>query len=148
MLLPHTVTVFNVITKTADDYSTTEQVYAAVLDGVFIMEKHSGKPARAGSDNQSSLEVFIPFFANALDANTGESLEYALPDYFEKNPAGHWTLMVSGEKADGRCFIIKGNVPAADYKAIKAMCGAKRVTAVETFDFGSCDLQHWEVYGK
>jgi hypothetical protein len=86
----------------------------------------------AGYDNADKVNVYIPFTKNDLT-------EYKEPK--EYNGKG-WTLQ-NGD------FIIKGDVDIQEVEGIKDLKAYEvfEITVVDKKDFGSYNMQHFEIRG-
>lgn len=86
-----------------------------------------------GFDKDNKVDVFIPFDKNDLS-------EYK--EHKNYNGTG-WTLR-NGD------FIIKGDVPETEISGIKELSAYEtfEITACDKKDFGSYNMQHFEVKGK
>lgn len=112
-------------------------------DGVIKYKKHviayvfwddiQSVANSTGFDKDNKVDVFIPFNKNDLT-------EYQEPKKYDGNG---WTL----KEGD---FIIKGNVPEIEIDGIKDLSAYDtfEITTVDKKDFGSYNMQHFEVKGK
>lgn len=148
MYTPHTVTVYNVTTETDpatfDDVTTN---HITILRGVFLDASKGTNVRESGLEGADAVVLHIPFFVTAVDGVTGESKQYVGPMEFwrAEDKSGLWTLSV-----DRNTFFVKGEVvePNATEEYINlAHDGVYTVTKVDEKDFGSPDMQHWEVGG-
>lgn len=142
MYTPHTITVFNV---GAEDPATfIKPISATVLSGVLLDASKAVNVQRSGLESADSVNLYIPFSVTATDAVTGETKEYVDPkQYALQNLPTLWTLDTSD------CFFAKGVITElAEFQVInKKYDDVYRVTKVDKKDFGTPDMQHWEVGG-
>lgn len=87
----------------------------------------------AGYENADNVNVYIPFNKNDLS-------EYKEPKKY--NGTG-WTIQ-NGD------FIVKGNVEIEEIERIKDLKDYEvfEITVVDVKDFGSYNMQHFEIRGK
>lgn len=146
MILPHTVTIYNVVTET--DQTTFDDVttnYITVLRGVLLDATKGRNVRESGLESADAVTLHIPMGIKAVDGVTGAEKEYVGPIEFWKaaDKSGIWTL-----SPDRNTFFVKGEVVEADkteeYINL-AHDGVYTVTKVDEKDFGG--LQHWEVGG-
>lgn len=142
MYTPHVVTIFNAY---QDDLMRTHN-NLTVLDGVFYDASKAANVRMSGLENADSVRLFIPFSVKAYDPVTNEAKTYIEPKAYENlsDKRGYFTL-----DTDESCFFAKGLVveESATFKYINANYEAHRITKVDTKDFGSPSLRHWEVGG-
>ena len=142
MYTPHIVTVFNI---GAEDPTTfTQPISATVLSGVLLDASKAVNVQRSGLESADSVNLYIPLSVSATDAITGEAKHYADPkQYALSDFHTHWTLSTTD------CFFVKGIVTEiADFQTInKKYDDVYKVTKVDKKDFGTPDMQHWEVGG-
>ena len=86
-----------------------------------------------GFEKNNSVDVFIPFDKNDLS-------DYKEPKQYE---GFGWTL----RKGD---FIIKGDIEETEVDGIKDLSAYEvfEITTVDVKDFGSSNMQHFEIKGK
>lgn len=146
MILPHTVTIYNVVTET--DQTTFDDVttnYITVLRGVLLDATKGRNVRESGLEGADAVTLHIPMGIKAVDGVTGAEKEYVGPIEFWKaaDKSGIWTL-----SPDRNTFFVKGEVVEADkteeYINL-AHDGVYTVTKVDEKDFGG--LPHWEVGG-
>lgn len=135
---PHTVTVYN-LTENQVDF--TKEYNITVLRGVFLDAVQAANINKSGLLNGDKVMLYIPF---AVDAGGKRFLpEKAYEASNDK--ASHWTLRA------GKDFFVKGEAvePGRDYDQVNAMYDdVYRAATLDEKDFGSPDLQHWEVGGR
>ena len=143
MYTPHTVTVYNVGEE--DLVTFSQPINATVLRGVLLDAVKAVNVRASGLESADSVNLYVPFAVEAFDAMTGaprrfvEPKEYAAAD----DVSGLWTLDTEG------CFFVKGEVAeVADFSTInRRYDDVYNVTKVDKKDFGTPDMQHWEVGG-
>lgn len=143
MYAPHTVTVFNV---GEENMVTFEQpINATVLRGVLLDASKAVNVRTSGLEGADSVNLYIPFDVDATDALTGLQRTYIDPKAYGEadDVSGLWTLQAKD------CFFVKGEVlELNDFQTInKKYDDAYRVTKVDKKDFGTPDMQHFEVGG-
>lgn len=126
------MSVFN-RTKT-DEVSSAKSVRYKkhVVENVF-WDSVQEITSSTGFEKNNKVDVFIPFDKNDLS-------EYVEPKQY--NGTG-WTL----RKGD---FIIKGDVEETEVDGIKDLSAYEvfEITTVDVKDFGSYNMQHFEIKGK
>ncbi|KAF5058388.1 hypothetical protein DSECCO2_346950 [anaerobic digester metagenome] len=95
-----------------------------VITGVFWQETLGARLNQEKLYEANEVHIFIPFSAKATRI-------YGSSDEFEKNPTAYFTLR-------------------PEDKIMKGITSGKSITilSISTFDFGSKDMQHWEVLAK
>lgn len=145
MYTPHTVTVYNVTTETDpvtfDDVTTN---HITILRGVFLDVSKGANVIRSGLVGADAATLHIPFSVTAVDGITGAEKRYVGPMEFWRadDKSGLWTLAV-----DRNTFIVKGEAvePDKTEEAINLLYDdVYTITSVDTKDFGSPSMQHWE----
>ena len=146
MYTPHVVTIYNV-TENPDtlelDYNIT------FLRGVFLDRNEAASIEKSGLRDADAATLFIPFSVDAVDAVTGSQKQYIGPKAYRQleDPSDYWTLESGGVSSAADCFFIKGEV--VNYNGYNRMReyydDVYDVTTVDTRDFGSEDMQHWQV---
>lgn len=149
MYAPHTVTVYNV-SENVDTFET-ERKYT-VLDGVFLDISKAANVIKSGLESADAATLFIPFRVKAYDPVSGKARAYIEPTRYAELPDkdDYWTLSVGDGSSGVPCFFVKGIV-AEDlpYGSIRNKYDfVYDVTSVDTRDFGSASMQHWQVGGK
>lgn len=123
---------FNPVTR-LDDYQRT------VVHGVHWDETEAINRVASGISDIDKVVVVIPFRADA-------SREFLAPDVFEakENKRDYFTLKPSDRIVKGaKDFEITGKVSDLD-----RLYDAHIILSVDTKDFGSPRLHHWEVGAK
>lgn len=123
------MTIYNKVTKPI----TKEVIYKRhLIDNVF-WDDSLGVNLNHGYENADKVNVFIPKYKNDMTKFVN-SKQY--------NGSG-WTLQ------DGD-FMIKGNCTIAEVNGIKDLSNYNvfRITVVDDKDYGSYDMQHFEVRGN
>lgn len=144
MYAPHAVTLYNV---TEDPETLVQVTGITVLQNVFLDASKAANAKLTGPEGADAVALIIPFDVNATDGGTGQAKTYAEPVAYAAaaDKSGLWTL-----EPGGRCFFIKGVVVemGASFQELNANHdGVYKVTKVDTKDFGSAAMQHWEVGG-
>lgn len=150
MYTPHTVTVYNAhenVDTLKNEYNIT------VLEGVLLDISKGANVMKSGLENADAAILFVPFSVKAVNGITGKRQTYLEPKEYERaeNKGLHWTLRTGGQSSSKDCFFVKGRVVEedADFQAINAYHDdVYRVSSVDPRDFGSADMQHWEVGGR
>lgn len=148
-MFPHTVTIYNV-TSEVDHGTLGEKLtnYITILRGVLLDSSKAANVNKSGLEGADSVNLYIPFSANALDGVTGQKKQYSPPmDFWRmEDKSGHWTLSVTGH--GGKTIFVNGEVVEPDLTEEKislAYDGVYNVTKVDEKDFGG--LPHFEVGG-
>lgn len=146
MILPHTITVYNVVTEEDAEFHTTVTNYMTVLHGVLVDETKGRNVRESGLTSADAVTLHIPRNVKAVDAVTGVSKTYVDPVAFfnAEDKSGLWTLSV-----DAGTFFIKGEIaePGKTEEYINMKYdGVYTVSSVDNKDFGG--LSHWEVGGR
>lgn len=145
MILPHTVTVYNIGPEDPQTYE--REVNITIIDGVFLDSQRRNSKGQTGAVNADTVTLHIPLPANAKDAFTGENKAFITPKAYRASgdKAGLWTL----EPKD--CFFVKGvcvdesgNFQNINKNFEEVYC----IVAIDIKDFGSADMQHIEVTGR
>lgn len=144
MYAPHTVTVFN---------SQKEGLpVATILRGVFLDVSKGANVRQSGLENADAATLFIPFSVEAVNAETGQPQKYVGPKEYnsviEKETV--WTLRTSGSGSASDCFFARGEIhESGKFQEINAAFDdVYRVSTVDPRDFGTPDMQHWQVGGR
>lgn len=148
MYMPHTVTVYNVVQET--DPATFEDVttnHITILRGVFLDASKATNVRESGLEGADAVTLHVPFSVTAVDGVTDAEKKYVGPMEFwrAEDKSGIWTLSI-----DRNTFFCKGEVVEPDrseeYINLR-YDGVYTVTKIDTKDFGSPAMQHWEVGG-
>lgn len=151
MYAPHTVTVYNVQTEETPEsgFKPEETRNITILRGVFLEASKAVNVRESGLEGADAVNLYIPFSVKAVDGVTGAEKTYVGPIEFWRaaDKSNLWTLSVDGN--GGLTFFVKGEVVQdASFEAISAAYDdVYTVTKVDAKDFGSADMQHWEVGG-
>lgn len=142
MYTPHIVTLYN-MTKGVPNIT--------VLDGVFLDISKGANVIASGLESADAATLFIPFSIEAVNGATGQAQFFVGAKEYERleDKSAYWTLNPAG--ASNECFFVKGMHVAEDgnYQSINSYYDdVYRVTSVDTYDYGSESMQHWEVGGK
>lgn len=149
MYAPHTVTIYNIVRET--DLATlgeVDHVYITILRGVMLQASKGANVRESGLEGADAANLYIPFAVEAVDGKTGEAKTYAKPQEFFKSADrnGLWTLSYNGNGGD--TVFVKGEFVSDDMTAVESHDDCYNVTKVDAMDYGSADMQHWEVGGK
>lgn len=148
MYAPHTVTLYNVVQETdTGTFQDVEKLYVTILRGVFLEATKAVNVRESGLESADAVNLYIPFSVKAVDGTTGKAKTYATPQAFlaAADKSGLWTLSVNGN--GGLTFFVKGEFVTDKEDVAMAQDGCYNVTKVDEKDFGSVDMQHWEVGG-
>lgn len=149
-MFPHTVTIYNIVQEidpaTLDE---VEKIYITILRGVMLQASKGVNVRESGLEGADAANLYIPFAAEAVDGNTGAAKTYAKPQEFVKvtDRSGLWTLSYDGN--GGETLFIKGEFVfnGANLNVVRYHDDCYNVTKVDAMDYGSPDMQHWEVGG-
>lgn len=149
MYVPHVVTLYNV----SEDPTTlglTNNI--TILDGVFLDIGKTRNVEKTGLADANAVTLFIPFSVKAVDGLTGKTKSYVSPKAYRKlgDKTGSWTLEPGGTSSGADCFFVKGKVISTEsYRELREQVdNVYDVTTVDLRDFGSEDMQHWQVGGR
>ena len=150
MYAPHTVTIYNVVQEidptTLDE---VEKVYTTILRGVMLQASKGVNVRESGLEGADAANLYIPFTVEAVDGKTGAAKTYAKPQEFVKaaDRSGLWTLSYDGN--GGETLFIKGEFvfDGTNLNVVRYHDDCYNVTKVDAMDYGSPDMQHWEVGG-
>lgn len=150
MYAPHTVTIYNIVQETdPTTLDEVEKVYTTILRGVMLQASKGVNVRESGLEGADAANLYIPFAAEAVDGNTGAAKTYAKPQEFVKatDRSGLWTLSYDGN--GGETLFIKGEFVfnGANLNVVRYHDDCYNVTKVDAMDYGSPDMQHWEVGG-
>ena len=152
MYAPHTVTIYNVTQETDQTtFKDVQKSYITVLRGVMLQASKAANVRQSGLEGADAVNLYIPFSTPAVDGVTGAAKRYVGPQEFWRavDKSGLWTLSTDGN--GGTTFFVKGEVvePGKTEEAIEMLYDdVYKVTKVDMKDFGSADMQHWEVGGS
>ena len=152
MYAPHTVTIYNVTQETNQTtFKDVQKSYITVLRGVMLQASKAANVRQSGLEGADAVNLYIPFSTPAVDGVTGAAKRYVGPQEFWRavDKSGLWTLSTDGN--GGTTFFVKGEVvePEKTEEAIEMLYDdVYKVTKVDMKDFGSADMQHWEVGGS
>lgn len=143
MYMPHTVTVYTIIEDEAT-FEVTENI--TILKGVFVDSVKAINTVMTGSASADAVNLYIPFSVNAVDGITGEAKRFVPPvEYLNRtDKSGVWTLDTKNS------FFVKGEVvePGSGFGGINLRHDSVfEISSVDPKDFGSPEMQHWEVAG-
>lgn len=95
-----------------------------VITGVFWQEALGARMSHEKLYESNEVHIFIPFTAEATRT-------FGVPDEFEKNPTLYFTFR-------------------PEDKIVRGITSGKSLTiiSINTFDYGSKDMRHWEVVAK
>lgn len=147
-MFPHTVTVYNIVRETDPaTLADTTRLYGTVLRGVLCEASKGVNVRKSGLEGVDAVTLYIPFSVAAEDVKTGAAKAYTGPQAFwaAEDKAALWTLSYSGN--GGQTVFVKGGFVTEDETILLAHDDCYTVTKVDAKDFGSADMQHWEVGG-
>lgn len=148
-MFPHTVTIYSVVQETdKTTFEDKETLYVTILRGVLCEASKAVNVRDSGLESADAVNLYIPFSVEAVDGTTGKAKGYAPPQAFlaAADKSGLWTLSVNGN--GGLTFFVKGEFVTDKEDVAMAQDGCYNVTKVDEKDFGSVDMQHWEVGGS
>lgn len=148
MYAPHVITLYNVShEEDKTTFETVTRLYATVLNGVFLDASKAVNVRESGLEGADAVNLYIPFSVDAVDGTTGAAKRYVPPqEYWKADDRSEiWTLSVKGN--GGESFFVKGAFVTDSYNVAVAHDDCYNVTKVDAKDFGSSDMQHWEVGG-
>lgn len=146
-MFPHTVTLYQQEIIPGDKLSTTTINYITVLQGVLLIASKAANVRATGLEGADAVNLHIPFDVKAVDGVTGEEKTYVDPIEGwkkEQDKSKVWTISI------GTVFV-KGEVvePEATRSTLElGYDDVYQVTKVDKIDFGSPDMQHWEIGGN
>lgn len=147
MYAPHTVTIYNITHETnLETFADTEQVGITVLRGVMLQADCKVSAHEPGLTDNSSMALYIPQNVVAADGETGAPKIFAAPSTYliASDRSGMWTLSVKSGSVE--TLIVKGE-STEDVNALRNGENCWRVTGISLRDYGSANMQHWEVRG-
>lgn len=149
MYAPHVATVYN-----AYEDSSYNIVYnITILNGVFMDESKGTNIAKSGLSDADAVRMFIPFDVKAVDS-LGNAKTYLPPKefYASANKSLYWTLDTGGQASGVATYFVKGSVVETTDKSYAKMRekydAVYNVSSVDIRDFGTADMQHWQVGGR
>lgn len=156
-----------------DPLSLEIETNITILSGVFLDRSQARNIEKSGLRDADSATLFVPFSVKAYEpkeaiieiAIAGEAVAgeaIAGMDEYEKtyispkayrnltDRSHYWTFEPGGVSSGVDCFFVKGAVISKDgYRWIRENYDdVYDVTTVDTRDFGSADMQHWQVGGR
>ena len=146
MYTPHTVTIYNV----SENPDTLEQEYnVTFLRGVFLDRRQAINIEKSGLQDADAATLFIPFSVEAIDAVTESRKQYIGPKAYRQltDVSEYWTLEPGGTRSGADTFFVKGEVLSYEGygKMREKYDDVYDITTVDMRDFGSEDMQHWQV---
>lgn len=148
-MFPHTVTVYNVL---EDEKTGLPTFNITILRGVFLDISKGSNVMKSGILDADSATLHIPMGIKAVNALTGEEQKFIGGKEYERlnDVSRFWTLRTSGGTSAQECFFVKGEVAEqSEYQSMRARHDfVYDVSSVDTRDFGSKNLWHWEVGGR
>lgn len=148
MYAPHTVTLYNQYTSQNTMFEDVIENNATILKGVFYDAVKASNVNASGLEDADSVVLYIPFSVEAVDGYNGMKKTFASPKEYEEleDKSSAWTL-TTGSK----CFFVKGEKVASATSSFqeinKVYDSVHVVTKIDMKDFGSPNMQHWEVGG-
>ena len=130
------ITIYN---KYFDKATRTDKYQRTVLYGVFWDDRKAMNRVQSGLQDADEVFIAIPFTVN-IDK------QYFNPKEFEKleDKTGYFTLQ-EGDR------VVKGEIDfevTSKLSDLDKQYEAFTITSVDTKDFGSSHMKHWEVGGK
>lgn len=128
-----------VINHYYDADTDTERYVSTVIEGVFWEDTRAANMrSSGGADGADSISVIIPFRASYIKP-------FKTPQSYAVDPSESWTLRPGD-------YIVKDahlfSFDAAGFREFeKSTDFIHKITKVDTMDFGSKHMQHWEVGG-
>lgn len=149
MYAPHVVTIYNIVRET--DPATleeTEQAYITILRDVMLQASKAANVQKSGLEGADAVNLYIPFFVEAVDGKTGAAKTYSKPQAFNAaaDKSGMWTLSYNGNGQE--TIFVKGEFVSDNLDVVRFHDDCYNVTKVDEMDYGSDDMRHWEVGGK
>jgi hypothetical protein len=130
------MTIYN---KYFDKETRTDKHQRTILYGVFWDDKKAMNRLQSGLENADEVFIAIPF-------SVGSNRQYITPKEFEslEDKSNYFTLREEDRIVQGEIdFEIEGKLSDLDreYEAFT-------ITSVDTKNFGSPHMRHWEVGAK
>ena len=148
MYTPHTVTIFNVDINLD---TLLADINAVVIDGVFLDISEGANIQKSGLESANKATLYIPFSAVAVDPVTGDRKKYLSPKEYgqREDKSAYWTIRKTTDESSVPCYFIKGKVDdLVEYETARNRFDyVYDVKTIDLRDFGSADMQHWEVGG-
>lgn len=150
-MFPHTVTVYN---KMEDDITGAATYNITILRGVFLDISKGANVMKSGLVSADSAMLYIPMSIKAINADTGEEQKFVGQKEYERLAQSYlheyWTLRTGGSSSTVDCFFVKGEVTEkSGFNNLKNLYDdVYDVSTVDTKDFGSKPMWHWEVGGR
>lgn len=145
-MFPHTITLYNVETRTDPATMRTETVnHITLLKGVLMVPVRASATGDKGYTGAGSVTVYIPFSVSDIDPVTGLEKGYQPPVEWAEDKSHGWTL-----GTDGKTFLIKGEVVEPSFtrqQLEERNSHVYSVTSVAERSFGPPDMRHWEIGG-
>lgn len=148
MYAPHTVTIYNIVQEIDPTMlDEVEKVYTTILRGVMLQASKAVNVRESGLESADAVNLYIPFSVKAVDGTTGKAKTYAPPQAFlaAADKSGLWTLSYKGN--GGMTCFVKGEFVSDNMTVVLSHDDCYNVTKVDAMDYGSPDMQHWEVGG-
>ena len=143
-MFPHTITVYSL----SEDQVTFEKIYnITVLKGVLVDESQGANVLKSGLSTADAVTVFIPFSVNSGAKTFLPEKEYNRSEHKMK----HWSLRTGSDSGTTGDFFIRGEViePGKNRTQLESMYdGVFSVKTVDTKNFGTVDMQHWQIGGR
>ena len=146
-MFQYTVTLYQMETVIDDKLNETVVNHITVLEGVLPIASKAANVRATGREGADAVNLYVPFGVKAVDGVTGEEKTYVDPVEFwrsEVDKSRIWTISI------GTVFV-KGRVVLPDATRTTLELGyddVYQVTKVDKIDFGSPDMQHWEIGGN
>lgn len=148
MYAPHTVTIYNIVQEIDPTMlDEVEKVYTTILRGVMLQASKSVNVRESGLEGADAVNLYIPFSVEAVDGVTGKLKSYTGPQSFfnAADRSDLWTLSYKGD--GGMTCFVKGEFVSDNMTVVLSHDDCYNVTKVDAMDYGSPDMQHWEVGG-
>lgn len=148
MYTPHTVTIYNIVQETdPTTFDEIEKVYITILRGVMLQASKGVNVRESGLEGADAVNLCIPFSVEAVDGVTGKPKTYTGPQSFFKasDKSNLWTLSYKGN--GGMTCFVKGEFVSNNMTVVLSHDDCYNMTKVDAMDYGSADMQHWEVGG-
>lgn len=150
MYTPHTVTLYNLREK---EDGQAPEINITVLEGVFLDISQGTNILKSGLSGADTAMLFIPFSVSAVNGMTGCGQTFLGAKEYDRleDVDQYWTLRPGGTASAADCFFVKGRVieHGLGFGEInRRYDNVYRVSSVDIRDFGSQQMQHWQVGGK